>query len=480
MKTGMDEHGIQYPLYFEAFNEYKHGFYIYSMIPSIFVFGLTNFGIRLTSVVFGMLGIVLLYLIASVLFSRWIGLLSVFFLSFMPWHLHHSRVGFEVISFAFLFSLGLFLALLGFQSIKNTKDMPFWIWLYLSSIFFGISIYSYGVARLFVPLFLLGMFFIYRDFFRTPESRKILLLSIFIFIILSFPAYYFSIFGEVNARFHVVSLFKNSETPLPSFFINYLSHYSPSFLFFSGDPQIHNAITGWGELTYSSLLFVPFGLFWLFQNRKQKEVQLILLWFFLYAIPASFTYGDLPHAARTFIATPLYAIITALGFVVFCFFLHQRIFRTTKNNFSFLILIIGMFLLLEVGILAYDYFVVYKRESSDAWLSFAEPTVQYMEENKEHFDHIYLSESGFHVFYVYILYYIQADPQQYIEQGLESFGYQLCDINLCFNASEKNLYVLRGYEVKIDGTYNIPYSTRDGIVVKFFETEDIEKGAGEQ
>ncbi|MEK6867264.1 MAG: hypothetical protein AABX98_00435, partial [Nanoarchaeota archaeon] len=63
MKTGMDEHGVSFPLFFEAFGEYRHGLYVYSMIPSIWIFGLNDFGTRFTSVVVGMLSLFVFYLL---------------------------------------------------------------------------------------------------------------------------------------------------------------------------------------------------------------------------------------------------------------------------------------------------------------------------------------------------------------------------------------------------------------------------------
>src|SRR3989338_2638342 len=47
LKTGRDEHGKFFPLYFEAFNDYKHPFLLYSMVPSLALFDLTPFGTRI-------------------------------------------------------------------------------------------------------------------------------------------------------------------------------------------------------------------------------------------------------------------------------------------------------------------------------------------------------------------------------------------------------------------------------------------------
>ena len=107
LQTGKDEHGKAFPIFFEAFGEYRQGLYIYSMIPSLLVFGLTNFGTRFTSVFFGMGCILVLYFLGRFLLNKNFGLLAASLLAIQPWHFLLSRVAFEGISFVFLVLLGL-------------------------------------------------------------------------------------------------------------------------------------------------------------------------------------------------------------------------------------------------------------------------------------------------------------------------------------------------------------------------------------
>ena len=465
LKTGNDEHGVSFPLYFEAFNDYKHPVYIYSMIPSLFFFGLTNFGARFTSVLFSLLALFVFYLLISKMVDRKTAVLSVFFLSITPWFFFYSRVAFEVISFCFLFLLALFLF---FKGLENKK------WLPVSALVFGLSLYAYGIARLFVPLFLFGLLWIYRKELFSPTFRKTIFVCFFLFILMAIPCYYASFFGHANARFAVVSVFHRSETPLLSFFINYFSHWSPAYLFFSGDSQINNNVTGWGELYHFALLLVPLGLYWLFKNKNQKTVQLLALWLLLFPLAASFTYGDLPHSARSFIGVPAFALLMSLGLFELWGLFHSFLSRFAvpaidpKQLFFFFVCVVSFGIVFEAGIFFHDYFTTYQEESADYWLYFAQPTIGYMEEVKPAYEHIYLSKTGFDLFYISLLYHLQADPQQYQENGLKSFGYEICTIDLCFNESQKNLYVFRGFELTINGTHNIHYYNSDKIAVKFF------------
>ncbi len=469
LKTGRDEHGVFLPLYFEAFNDYKHPFFIYSMIPSLFVFGITNFATRFTSVLFGMFGVILLYFIISRLWGKNAALLTALFLAIMPWHLHHSRVAFEVISFSFLFLFGLLCFYKGFER-KH--------WFFFSAIIFGISLYSYGIARLFIPLFLIGMTWIYRAELFTEKYRTTLFLCVFIFLTLSSASYYHSFFGDANARFAVVSIFSRTETPLTMFFLNYFSHFSPDYLFFSGDRQINNHITGWGQLPHYALLLVPLGFLFLWKQRHRREAQMVFLWLLLFPVAASFTYGDLPHAARSFIGAPAFAIVMSLGFISLFHLVDQNALNTLfrarisplsqKGIFSIFIIIIILILVFETTVFLYSYFVIYKETSADYWLAFAPETVQYMESVRSTYDTVYLSKKGLDLFYISLLYYLQADPAQYQSSGLESFGYLYCDMETCINDSQHNLYVFRGFELTIEGTHTIYYTTNDKIAVKFF------------
>src|SRR3989338_759355 len=64
LKTARDEHGKFLPLTnFAAFGDYKPPGYIYTAVPAIAVFGLNEFSIRFPSAFFGVLTVVITYLL---------------------------------------------------------------------------------------------------------------------------------------------------------------------------------------------------------------------------------------------------------------------------------------------------------------------------------------------------------------------------------------------------------------------------------
>lgn len=456
MKTGMDEHGVSFPLFFEAFGEYRHGLYIYSMIPSLFVFGLNDFGTRFISVVFGMLSLIVFYYFIRKLFDRNTALLALLFLSIQPWHMHLSRVAFEGISFVFLFLAGLLFFYRGLTQMQKK-------WFFVSTIFFVLCLYSYGVAKLFVPLFVLGLLAVYRHELFQKDMRKIIAVCAVFFFLLAAPMYYLSFFSDANARFQQGSIFVLSEHPVFTFFTNYASHYNPTFLFFSGDASLRHHIFQWGFMYYFESILFFFSLLFLWKKRSEKKIQVLFLWLVLFAVPASFMYGDTPHALRTFIGAPLFALLSALGL-----FYVWNIFADEKLCTFFCCLVAGI-MFLHTAFFIYNYFVDYKTDSYDYWMAYNEPMLAYAASVRENYEHVYFSANSMDRLYVYILYYLQTDPAVYQNYGFENAtGYGICDLNFCFNETQHNLYVFKGFELKIiNGSHQIYYPDNKTIAVKF-------------
>ena len=65
LKTGRDEYGKLLPVIFKSFGDYKPGFYIYTTVPFIAIFGLTEFAVRLPSAIAGVIAVWLMYLIVK-------------------------------------------------------------------------------------------------------------------------------------------------------------------------------------------------------------------------------------------------------------------------------------------------------------------------------------------------------------------------------------------------------------------------------
>src|SRR3989344_4388137 len=94
LKTGKDEWGDFFPLHFRAFGEFKLPVFIYSTLLFIKIFGLNEFSIRFTSVLFSLGAVILTYLIAKKIYNNLaVALFASLFVSISPWFFVFSRTG---------------------------------------------------------------------------------------------------------------------------------------------------------------------------------------------------------------------------------------------------------------------------------------------------------------------------------------------------------------------------------------------------
>ena len=105
--AGIDENGVHWPLYVWSFGtSYKNPVFIYSAILPVKLLGLSAFSVRLTSALFGIATVAAMFFLGRALFGPWVGFWAALFLALCPWHLHFSRIAFELIALPFLFVSG--------------------------------------------------------------------------------------------------------------------------------------------------------------------------------------------------------------------------------------------------------------------------------------------------------------------------------------------------------------------------------------
>src|SRR5260370_31556544 len=106
MQTGRDEYGKQFPVVLQSFDDYKPALYTYLTIPSVALFGLNTFAVRLPSAIFGILTVLAVYFLVMELFDKWepknwknapsiLALITSLLVTISPWHIQFSRVAFE-------------------------------------------------------------------------------------------------------------------------------------------------------------------------------------------------------------------------------------------------------------------------------------------------------------------------------------------------------------------------------------------------
>jgi len=167
-QIGKDEHGQVFPLFFKAFGEYKNPVLIYFAAILIKFFGPSIYILRLTPSILGILTVFYTYKLANVYFDKMVSLLSALLLAISPWHILFSRTVLDPSSLTLFIVLGLYLFSKG---LKEKSDN----YIILSAIPIGISFYCYAIAKLFIPLLYISLFFIHFDEIR--KRKKCLLLG---------------------------------------------------------------------------------------------------------------------------------------------------------------------------------------------------------------------------------------------------------------------------------------------------------------
>ncbi len=361
LHTARDIKGNFLPFYLDSLAESRAPALIYFTVPSIAIFGLNTFAVRLVPLIFGLLSIVIFYkLVLLTSKSSVLALYSTSVLALSPWHIHYSRTSFELTTLSFFMLMGIY-HLISF--IKNNKTSS----LYISAISFAITFYTYNIANIFTPLIILFIFLKNYRVFTLSRIIKPLLLGIF----LTSPVIFSILSGTAANRFKMISIFNDpavinkiidqrtdfttSDSPLIEkishnkaiaytnyFFKNYLQSFSPELIFLSGDPNPRHNLPGHGLILLP--LFIP-----LFYGIK-KGHPLFLFWLIISPISSSLTQGGGYHASRLFLMVFPLSYFIALGLeslspilrkamiiisaLFFAMYLHEYFVHYPKAHFS--------------------------------------------------------------------------------------------------------------------------------------------------
>lgn len=422
LKTGKDEWGRSFPLTFEAFGDFKLPGYIYVDVPFIWLIGLNEFAVRLPSLLAGVLSILLVYLIVKEAFGdkKW-ALLSGLFIAISPWAFFLSRIALEANLAFFLFLLGLYCFLKG---LRKT-----WF-LSVSSLFFGSALFTYNSARIFLPLFLLSLVFIYRK--EILALKKKIILPFILIVMFFIGAFFLAVSQDSSSRYFWVTILdqgainyldeSRNNTQLPvlisklvynryvyfieNFISNYLSHFSMEFLFLKGGSNYQFSIPNVGIMYLFELPLFLYGAFKIIQ--KKNFGLLILAWFFIAPIPAAIT-RESPHVLRSIFMLGALQVITALGLLE-AYVRIQKV-KLLVKIFTPAFLSLSVF---SIIVYLYQYFVIYPARYSQSWQFSYKQLIDYMKPSIDSGQKIYFSKryGEPHIFY---LFFTRYDPAKYQE-----------------------------------------------------------------
>lgn len=406
-KTGVDEHGKPFPLWFEAFGEYKMPVLIYATGLSTYLLGKTEFAVRLPSALLGTITVLLIYLLIEKLLSfdrksfikesiyRYLPLLSAFLLAISPWHIQFSRGAFDA-TLALFFYVGGFLM---FEYYWEKRRLPY---LLISFFLFSLTLYTYNAYRITggLTLLLLGALH-----FRTlPSLRKHIYIASILAIFLMVPVIQFSLTGAGVARFGQTSAFAdlknlslgNQLTQYPLIYLkNYLSYFSPNFLFVSGDGIGRHQIPGWGVLYRWMWPFLLIGIYGLLKNSSSLLTRLTMLLFLLAPLSAALTVPS-PHSLRSLLMVIPISITTADGLL----FLLNKFWKGRL----ILVAVIVSVMIFEFGYYLHYYYIHYPNVNILDWGAGNKEIVEKSKNFEKNYKHIVI-ERQLGLTYIYFLFY---------------------------------------------------------------------------
>jgi len=439
LTTGKDYMGNFMPIHFESLAEYRTPLYLYTTVPTVALFGITPLGVRLPSVILGVLSIYLLYLLVKELSGdERVALLSAVAISLSPWHIHYSRTGFEVSEMILLLLLGIWSFLKGLRKPN---------YLILASVSLGLLPWVYSTAKLFLPLILILILALWwRELQKLP--RKALVACIMAFMLVIIPITWSTLFAGGAERFGSISiladktiepsigferladakrrdpnaangvaatlpekLLHNKVTYLGNVFLNnYLTSFSSQFLFTKGDHNPRHSIQGMGVMYKIDFVFLLLGLIVFFISAIPTKIKLFIIgWLLLAPIPAALTDQGGDHATRLILMLPPLLILVSFG-------LSKLLSGQKSRSLMYLARVgtIGTYLISFI-FFVHQYLAHYPIESERWWHAGIKEAIIETESLADAYDRVIISQADEPLF-KFFLSYAKFPPQELQER----------------------------------------------------------------
>ena len=443
LKSGRDEWDKSFPIIFKAYGDYKLPVYIYITVISEFLFGLNAFAVRLPSVLAGIGTVIFTYLFVKELFvyrgntltntqndAERVALLSSLLAAVEPWSLFLSRGAFEANLALFFIVAGVYFF---FRSFRSSN------FLLLTSFLFGLSVWTYNSARIFVPLLIVTLVLLFKkELLGVFKENRQLTSYILLLTSLFFLTMFYQLLNPIGqARYGRVAIIddgaiaqiiearqNSSFGPLltrliynrPTYFTqrfieNWGSHFTCSFLFFRGGSHYQFSVPGHGLLYLVNLPFFFSGLLILLKRvlKRDKASFFLLSWLILAPVPSSLT-REAPHVLRSIVMLPIPMVLSAVGLVAVVNWLNK--IRIFKNKYKILYLIYFVFLAGFVENYLNIYFNDYKRIFSWSWQYGYRQVVDYIKLDYDKYDKIIVTKK-YGEPHEFLLFFLSWDPGEY-------------------------------------------------------------------
>ena len=302
---GVDEHGIHWPLFFEAFGEYKNPVYVYSVALLARFLPLTVTVERLPAAFFGLAVVGFLTSAAwRITASRALTFGTLVLTALTPWVVIESRVGFETISWVALLSAALWCL------SRRTPTPRQFGW---AGVFLAVSIFGYTTARLEVGLIAIAIGLTW-GIRRTPGWWRVLVPVAVGYAVLG--TYMLLNPGALTARFDYLNIWADGASinvVISRFITNYFTSIGPNFLFVYGDANPRQNTQIGGMLFWVMVPLLVAGIMVCWERRREPLIRFLILGIVFAPIAAALTFIESGHALRASGMLPFLILIAVLG-----------------------------------------------------------------------------------------------------------------------------------------------------------------------
>lgn len=422
IKTGNDTWGTFLPLLsFKDYGEYILPLGVYFQAAWVSFFGLTIFASRFPHTLLGIVTTLVVIWVGKNIFGRKTGALAGFLFSVSPLALGWNRFTYEgnLGTLTFLCGVGFMV-----KSLQKEKYIP------LAAIFFGLTMLTYHIFLVTVPIFLTLILYL----FRPRVSKSVLIKTVLISVFFSLWALGAIVSGSGRARFSQAASLITTEQinvlnhnqgycqqSLPpalcrvvgnkylliagNYFQNYVNHFSPQFLFFDGTFLRRNILPQTGLIYQIELFTLALGLIFLLKTKHLSSCKILLVWALVYPLSNSFT--GIGEISRIAFAAPLFSLISARGII-------SLLKYSAPLGVSFLLVFI-----FEIVTFLVSYFQTFPITNAYYTDYGYDRVYSWINSHKSQYENIYITKnySG-SVPYISAMFFLPVDPRDFSRPGV--------------------------------------------------------------
>ncbi len=254
---GVDRYLYHNPIYLINFGAGQSVLYMYLASIFIKILGFNIISIRLPAVILGIIAIIFAYLLGKKAKGERFGLLLMALVAICPWHIMQSRWGLDCNLMSATVFVGIYMLIISKK----------WWQHILTGIIFGISLYSYALSHIVVPVLLI-IITIYNIYTKKIKIRNAVLVAIPI-MIMAIPLILFhlvnmEIIPKISDELIAISKiprYRLGEINIVNIFKSFMYPQNILLELFGFDGNDYNAFPMFGTIYYISIPFTILGFY---------------------------------------------------------------------------------------------------------------------------------------------------------------------------------------------------------------------------